>query len=65
MDLGKSLKIALVKANKSQSELAKDFGVTRQKVNRWATTGNMTKETIQSLSEYFGLKVSEFVALGE
>lgn len=65
MNLGKSLKIALVKAEKTQAQLADDLGITRQIVNRWATSGNMTRETIELLANYFDLKTSEFVALGE
>lgn len=65
MNLGNSLKIALTKAGKNQSQLAEDLGITRQSVNRWAVSGNMTKETIEMLSGYFGMKPSEFVALGE
>lgn len=65
MNLSKSLKIALVKADKSQAQLADDLGVKRQVVNRWANTGNMTKETLETLADYFDMKPSEFVALGE
>lgn len=65
MNLSKSLKIALVKADKSQAQLAEDLGIKRQVVNRWANSGNMTKETLEMLADYFGMKPSEFVALGE
>jgi len=65
VNLSKSLKIALVKADKSQAQLAEDLGIKRQVVNRWANSGNMTKETLEMLADYFGMKPSEFVALGE
>jgi len=65
MDLGLSLKIALAKSKKSQAQLADDLGLKRQAVNRWATTGSMTKDTIEVLANYFGMKPSEFVSLGE
>ena len=65
MNLGNSLKIALTKANISQSKLATDFCISRQTVSRWAKSGNMTKETIIDLAGYFNMKPSEFIALGE
>jgi transcriptional regulator with XRE-family HTH domain len=65
MDLGKSLRIALVHSGKTQMKLADDFNISRQTVSRWANTGNMTQETIKELSSYFDMRPSEFVALGE
>lgn len=65
MDLGLSLKIALAKADINQTKLANDLGIDRQMVSRWVRTGNIPRDTVAKLSEYFGLKPSEFVALGE
>lgn len=65
MDLGLSLKIALARKKMTQTELANDLGVSRQIVTRWVITGNMPKSKMAELAEYFEMKPSEFVALGE
>ena len=65
MKLGKSIKIALVQSEKNQQWLADRLGTTKQQVSNWCSTGRMHDERIVEISGIFGMKVSEFIALGE
>ena len=65
MDIGKSIRIALAKANKRQQWLADEIGITRQmmclaKQNKYATG-----QRIEALAKAFNMSASEFVKLGE
>ena len=65
MKIGKSLKIAMAKKEIKSSELAKGLGVSSQQVSAWINRGSMRCQSLIPVSQYFGLKVSEFIALGE
>lgn len=65
MNVGKSLKIALVKQGISQTDLAKKMGVHIQWVNKLANNESASQATIVGLAEALDMKVSEFIALGE
>jgi len=65
MNVGKSIKIALVKHDKDQKWLAKKLGVVPQHVSRLATTPTARSSTIERLAEIFKMPESEFIALGE
>lgn len=65
MHIGKSLKMALAKKGMRQQDLAKQLEVTHQYVNQLARSPVSSINAIVMLSEVFGMKVSEFVALGE
>lgn len=65
MNVGKSLKIALVKKGMSQTELAKKMGVHDQWVSKLANSESAAQTTLVGLAEALDMKVSEFVALGE
>lgn len=65
MDVGKSIRIALAKTNRSQKWLAEELGVTRQII--WVAKNNKsaTGQRIEAYAAAFGMKASEFIALGE
>lgn len=65
MDLGKSLRIAIAMKGINQKKLAEEFKTSRQQVSNWMNTGVMKQENLIKVSVFFGMKVSEFIALGE
>lgn len=65
MNIGNSLKVALVKRGMSQTDLAKKMGVHTQWVNKLANSKSASQGSIIALSVALGMKASEFVALGE
>lgn len=64
MDAGKSLRVAMAMRGVKNKKLAEDMGVSNQQVTNWLS-GPVGLGNIKSLSEYFGMKVSAFIALGE
>lgn len=65
MNIGKSIKMALVKADKKQTWLADQLGVSARWVNGLANSVGASSATIERLAAVFDMKPSEFVALGE
>jgi plasmid maintenance system antidote protein VapI len=66
MNLGKSLKKALLEQGMSQLALAAKLSITPANLNRLANGHtNMNAPMIARISKEFGMKASEFVALGE
>jgi transcriptional regulator with XRE-family HTH domain len=66
MNLAKSLKKALLERNKSQLDLAKDLGISTVHLNRLANNkAQMSPAIMERIASQFGMKVSEFVKLGE
>jgi transcriptional regulator with XRE-family HTH domain len=65
MDLGKSIRLALAQKEINAHTLSKELGVMPSTVSIWMHKRRMRTVTLQEVSDYFGLKVSEFVALGE
>lgn len=65
MNIGKSIKIALLKNNMLQSDLAQKMGVHVSAISRIARNKPITVETLDRLAKTFSMKASEFVALGE
>lgn len=65
MDVKKSLKIALAQRSKTQVWLAKQLGVTHQAITKIGATGHSNTRTIDNVCKVLGMKVSEFIALGE
>lgn len=66
MNLAKSLKKALLERNKSQIDLAKDLGISTVHLNRLANDkAQMSPALMERISSKLGMKVSEFVSLGE
>lgn len=65
MNIGKSLKISLLKNNMEQSDLAEKLGIHQSNISRIANCKTITTETLERLATAFNMKVSDFVAVGE
>jgi transcriptional regulator with XRE-family HTH domain len=65
MNIGKSLKISLLKINMEQSDLAEKIGIHQSHVSKISCGKTITTETLERLAVAFNMKVSEFIAVGE
>lgn len=66
MNLGKSIKRALIDAHMTQRALAKALKTTPAHMSRLATgKAHMNTLVLQKVADQFGLKVSDFIKLGE
>lgn len=65
MNLRKSIKVALAQRNMEQKALAEQLHMSQSSMSQLAKQESCTGATLQKLADAFGLKVSEFVALGE
>jgi len=65
MNIGKSIKVALAKHDMKQNQLAERLGRSSSWLNQLANNPEATASTIRLLAGAFGMKASEFVALGE
>ena len=65
MNTGKSIKLALIHKGWSQGELTEKLGMSKSAVNILANGGNCSSGRLRNLADAFGMKVSEFIALGE
>lgn len=66
MNLAKSLKKALLERNMSQLDLARKLEITPVHLNRLANDkAQMSPAIMERIAGQFGMKVSDFVALGE
>lgn len=65
MNVGKSIKHALVKKGMNQTQLAAQMHRTRVWVNQLANSRSASMATVESLAAAFDMKVSDFLALGE
>jgi len=65
MNTGKSLKIALIKAGKSQDWLAKEMSVSKQQICNWCATKTMRGVTMIKICSFLELDCSVFIAFGE
>lgn len=65
MNVGKSLKLALVKRGMTQAALARKLGKSARWINVLANSSGASRATIEMLANELEMKPSEFVALGE
>lgn len=65
MNLRKSIKVALAQRGMEQKALAAKLNMSQSSMSQLAAQESCTGATLQKLADAFGLKVSEFVALGE
>lgn len=65
MHIGKSIKVALAKRQMKGADLAHTLGVTASTVSVMCKRETCTGHALIRLADIFGMKVSEFVALGE
>jgi len=65
MNAGKSIKVALAKRSMNQKQLAQKMGVSTAYICRLAAQEHIGMGTVVTLASQFGMKVSDFLALGE
>jgi DNA-binding Xre family transcriptional regulator len=65
MNFRKSLKLALIQHEMTQKALALKLGMRETSMSQLAAQSSCTGATLQKIADAFGMKVSEFVALGE
>lgn len=65
MNLRKSAMIAMAQRNMKQKDLAAVLGMSQGSMSLLLKQTSCTGATLQKMAGAFGLKVSEFVALGE
>lgn len=65
MDIAKSIRLALAHKNMSKTALARELGCKLPSITQLLSRDCIKSDTIQKLATVFGMKVSEFVALGE
>lgn len=65
MNIGKSIKVALVKKEMSQQDLAEKLKVSKPYVSQLAGKAHAGMGTVVLLADAFDMKVSEFLGLGE
>lgn len=65
MNAAKSMKIALAQQGLNQTQLAAKAGITQPSISGLANRANWNAESLQKIATALGMKVSEFVALGE
>lgn len=65
-DTGKALRIALAQKNMKRKVLADAVGISENYASRLAVGNSVIQgELLNKIAAAFGMKVSEFVALGE
>jgi plasmid maintenance system antidote protein VapI len=65
MDVGKSIRVALAQRNMNKITLAGLIGCAAPGVSQMCNRPNVRTDTLKKLAKVFGMKVSEFIALGE
>ena len=65
MNIGKSVRILLVKRSMKQSELAKELGISRPLMSYVCSRESCSHEMLGKLCKAFDLKSSELIAIGE
>lgn len=65
MNVGKSIKVALAMKEMNQQDLATKLNVSKPYVSQLAGKEHAGMGTVALLADAFGMKISEFLALGE
>lgn len=65
MNVGRSIKIALIKKGMQQADLAEKMGVSKPYISQLAGKDRVGMGTIALLAIALDMKISEFIALGE
>lgn len=65
MNFRRSLKLALAQRDMTQKALAEQLGMRETSMSQLAAQTSCTGATLQKISQAFGMKVSEFISLGE
>ena len=62
---GRAAKVALAQRGKSRAWLADQLGVSPQRASGVLNNESSSLETMRQMADLFGLKLSEYVVLGE
>ena len=65
MNVGKSVRVAMAKRDIKPKQLMEMMGCSRQYVGQLMNEESAGVGTLNKLCEVFGMKLSEFIALGE
>ena len=65
IDTGKSLRLAMTQADMQGIELATRLNTSQQQVAIWRRNKSATFTTVKKLADVFGMKITEFLILGE
>lgn len=65
MNIGRSINVALAKRDMKRKALMSSFGWSPAYVSKICDSEKLGIGTIEKLSEFFSMPVSEFIALGE
>jgi ribosome-binding protein aMBF1 (putative translation factor) len=65
MNIGFSIKSALMKSGNSREWLAGEMKVSITRINKLALSEAATTDVVKRLADAFEMKASEFIALGE
>lgn len=65
MNVGRSIKIALIKKGMQQGDLAEKMGVTKPYISQLAGKERAGMGTVALLAIALDMKISDFIALGE
>jgi len=65
MNIGKSLKIALLDTGKTQLEVADDLGISPVLLSRHFNSDSISLTLANKYADYFDLRTSELIALSE
>ena len=65
MNMGKGIKIALLKKGVSQKALSELLGVSNVYVNRICNQGSIGMESMKNVADALEMKLSDLIALGE
>lgn len=65
MNVGKSVRVAMAKRDIKPKELAERMSASRQYISQLMKADAVGTGTLNRLCEVFGMKASEFLALGE
>jgi transcriptional regulator with XRE-family HTH domain len=65
LNIGRSVKVAMAKRDMKQVDLAREMGCSVAYISKICRDAESGIGTIQKLANFFGMQVSEFIALGE
>lgn len=65
MNIGRSINVALAKRDMKKVDLASSFGWSAAYVSKICKSPEIGMGSVQKLADFFGMQVSEFIALGE
>ena len=65
MNIGKSIRKALIDKDMTQTQLAEELGISRSSMSQLCSRDFCNKSTLDALCESSGMSASELIALGE